>query len=161
MDVDALPSGPKWNAHLLTIKGDRLDEDGNQMTEEVELWHKDPVEVIKELMGNPAFKDHMAYAPEKVFETQSSMEEDCEVWNEMNTGSWWWETQVRCRCDSSSSYVDLCLTLRQRQLKLPVGATVAPIILSSDKTKLSQFRGDKSAWPVYLTIGNIILISFV
>lgn len=27
--------------------------------------------------------------------------------------------------------------------------------MSSDKTKLSQFRGDKSAWPVYLTIGNI------
>ena len=30
-----------------------------------------------------------------------------------------------------------------------------PLILSSDKTRLSQFRGDKSAWPVYLTIGNI------
>lgn len=29
------------------------------------------------------------------------------------------------------------------------------MILSSDKTKLSQFRGDKSAWPIYLTIGNI------
>lgn len=33
--------------------------------------------------------------------------------------------------------------------------TVAPIILSSDKTQLSLFRGDKSAWPVYLTIGNL------
>ena len=32
---------------------------------------------------------------------------------------------------------------------------ISPLILSSDKTKLSQFRGDKSAWPVYLTIGNI------
>lgn len=38
---------------------------------------------------------------------------------------------------------------------LPPGATIAPVILSSDKTKLSQFQGDKSAWPVYLTIGNI------
>jgi hypothetical protein len=27
--------------------------------------------------------------------------------------------------------------------------------LSSDKTQLSLFRGDKKAWPVYLTIGNI------
>lgn len=27
--------------------------------------------------------------------------------------------------------------------------------MSSDKTQLSQFRGDKSTWPVYLTIGNI------
>lgn len=41
------------------------------------------------------------------------------------------------------------------QKRLPAGATIAPLILSSDKTKLSQFRGDKSAWPVYLTIGNI------
>ena len=30
-----------------------------------------------------------------------------------------------------------------------------PVILASDKTQLSQFRGDKQAWPVYLTIGNI------
>ena len=39
--------------------------------------------------------------------------------------------------------------------KLPIGSTLAPLILSSDKTQLSQFRGDKSAWPIYLTIGNI------
>jgi hypothetical protein len=38
---------------------------------------------------------------------------------------------------------------------MPEGATLAPIILASDKTLLSQFRGDKSAWPVYLSIGNI------
>ena len=40
-------------------------------------------------------------------------------------------------------------------MKLPPGATIAPVILASDKTNLSQFRGDKQAWPVYLTIGNI------
>ncbi|KZT22196.1 hypothetical protein NEOLEDRAFT_1071933 [Neolentinus lepideus HHB14362 ss-1] len=51
----------------------------------------------------------------------------------MWTGDRWWELQE----------------------KLPAGATIAPIILSSDKTKLSQFGGDKAAWPVYLTIGNI------
>jgi len=33
--------------------------------------------------------------------------------------------------------------------------TIAPWILSSDKTTLSQFQGDKSAWPIYLTIRNI------
>ena len=30
-----------------------------------------------------------------------------------------------------------------------------PIILSSDKTQLSVFQGDKLAWLVYLTVGNI------
>ena len=46
------------------------------------------------------------------------------------------------------------LTVTQR--KLPEGAVVAPVILSSDKTALSVFSGDKKAWPVYLTIGNIL-----
>ena len=32
-------------------------------------------------------------------------------------------------------------------------STIAPLILSSDKTQLTQFQGD--AWPVYLTLGNI------
>ena len=34
------------------------------------------------------------------------------------------------------------------------GATIVPIIISSDKTQLTQFR-NKSAYPVYLTIGNL------
>lgn len=32
---------------------------------------------------------------------------------------------------------------------------MAPIILASDKTQLTRFRGDKQAWPVYMTLGNI------
>jgi len=46
------------------------------------------------------------------------------------------------------------LLIRQQDL-LPKGATIAPVIISSDKTNLSQFSGDKQAWPVYLSIGNI------
>jgi hypothetical protein len=41
------------------------------------------------------------------------------------------------------------------QEKIPKGGVVAAVILASDKTQLTQFRGDKSAWPVYLTLGNI------
>jgi len=41
------------------------------------------------------------------------------------------------------------------QSKLPKGATLAPVIIATDKTQLTQFSGNKSAYPVYLTIGNI------
>ncbi|KAJ7483045.1 hypothetical protein B0H11DRAFT_1689911, partial [Mycena galericulata] len=34
------------------------------------------------------------------------------------------------------------------------GATIIPILLSSDKTQLTVF-GNRSAYPVYMTIGNI------
>ncbi|KAF8221259.1 hypothetical protein L208DRAFT_1329095 [Tricholoma matsutake] len=41
------------------------------------------------------------------------------------------------------------------QGKIPEGGVVALIILASDKTQLTNFGGDKMAWPVYLTISNI------
>ena len=34
------------------------------------------------------------------------------------------------------------------------GATIVPLIISSDKTQLTDFR-NTAAYPVYLTIGNI------
>jgi hypothetical protein len=41
------------------------------------------------------------------------------------------------------------------EAKLPTGATVAPVIISTDKTRLTNLSGDQTAWPVYLTLGNI------
>ena len=38
---------------------------------------------------------------------------------------------------------------------MPDGASVAPVIISTDKTQLTQFSGGKVAYPVYLTLGNI------
>ncbi|KAI6023988.1 hypothetical protein BKA83DRAFT_4125394 [Pisolithus microcarpus] len=47
-----------------------------------------------------------------------------QIYDEMWTVDWWWDVQG----------------------KLPVGTTVAPIILLSDKTSLSVFSGNKKAW---------------
>ncbi len=41
------------------------------------------------------------------------------------------------------------------QFKLPRGATLLPILLGSDKAHLTAHSGNKSAWPVYLSLGNI------
>src|SRR5580698_9933269 len=46
------------------------------------------------------------------------------------------------------------LNLTFHQDLVPTG-TLAPVIIASDKTQLTQFTGGKSAYPVYLTIGNI------
>ncbi|KAK0492660.1 hypothetical protein EDD18DRAFT_1310785 [Armillaria luteobubalina] len=72
----------------------------------------------------------MHYAPEKMYTNEDLKNQ---AFDEMATGKWWWAMQKL----------------------LPKGATVAAIILSSDKTQLSTFSGDKSAWLVYLTLGNI------
>ncbi|EGO00404.1 hypothetical protein SERLA73DRAFT_53174 [Serpula lacrymans var. lacrymans S7.3] len=41
------------------------------------------------------------------------------------------------------------------QARLPSGAALAPVIIAMDKTQLTQFSTSKSAYPVYLTLGNI------
>jgi len=38
----------------------------------------------------------------------------------------------------------------------PPRSTVVPLIGLSDQTLFSNFWGDKKAWPVYVTIGNIL-----
>ena len=39
---------------------------------------------------------------------------------------------------------------------MPPGSTILPVISASDQTHLTNFSGDKKAWPVYLTLGNIV-----
>ncbi|KAG8791703.1 hypothetical protein FRC12_008352 [Ceratobasidium sp. 428] len=43
----------------------------------------------------------------------------------------------------------------QNTLGLGQGAAIATVILSSDKTQLSVMCGNKKAWPVYITLGDI------
>ncbi|KAJ8095447.1 hypothetical protein PM082_023217 [Marasmius tenuissimus] len=56
------------------------------------------------------------------------------TYSEMWTGKWWWAMQSRLMTEE---------------------ATVAPVILAMDKTQLTQFSGSRSAYPVYLTLGDI------
>ncbi|THH17858.1 hypothetical protein EUX98_g9049 [Antrodiella citrinella] len=132
--IDSLPQGPEWKHEYVQVSGNVEDEDGNMMEEELELWSRNPVECVRELIGNPMFDGRMAYAPEQVF---AEMDGDERIHDEMWTGNWWWKTQTKLQQEGSS------------------GATVAPLIIASDETRLSQFGGNKKAWPVYLTIGNI------
>ncbi|KIJ08909.1 hypothetical protein PAXINDRAFT_17990 [Paxillus involutus ATCC 200175] len=128
--IDKLPQSSEWKLKGVTIEGDLLGTDGQRQTEDVELWMRDPIDCIRELMANPTFRDAMCFEPQRVFDDkQGTMRRYDKMW----TADWWWEMQGR----------------------LPAGAAVAPIILASDKTSLSQFRGDQEVWPVYLTVGNI------
>ncbi|KAM5533658.1 hypothetical protein V8D89_012682 [Ganoderma adspersum] len=128
--IDALPAGVDWVCEQWELLGDLVDKEGNVHTEEIELWRCDPVELIRELLGNPIFRDSLRYTPEQLFADKDGT--SC-IYDETWTGDWWWEIQGL----------------------LPPGATISPVILSSDKMVLSRFSGNKQAWPVYLTISNI------
>lgn len=49
------------------------------------------MECIRELIGNPAFRNKMQYAPEKVYE---DLDGKVRILDEMWTGDWWWNLQV-------------------------------------------------------------------
>ncbi|KDQ19373.1 hypothetical protein BOTBODRAFT_96113, partial [Botryobasidium botryosum FD-172 SS1] len=129
--VDELPHGPEFARRTVTVVGDLQDSDGKFLEEELEIWGRNPVDCIQEILQNPSHKGHDRYAPRKVYtdSTQTVRE-----YGEMDTSDWWWETQF----------------------KIPKEGTVVPVILASDETKLTQFSGDKTALPIYITVGTIV-----
>lgn len=91
--IDSLPGGAPWRHQTFEITGTIRDENGEFRTTEVELWKRDPVECIKELMQNPRFKEHMRYAPERVYHTDANGKTE-RGYDEMATADWWWAVQV-------------------------------------------------------------------
>ena len=92
--VDSLPTGPGWTCEIVNVEGDRVGEDGLTLKEDLELWKQDPVECVKELISNPAFKEYMSYVPEQVYADEKG---ENRMYDKMWTADWWWETQVSLR----------------------------------------------------------------
>src|ERR1700676_2134783 len=90
--IDQLHTGASWSCKMMRTEGDLLDENGQPLIEENELWIRDPIECIRELIGNPAFREHISYSCQKVF---ADKEGKNRIFDEMWTGDWWWRTQVR------------------------------------------------------------------
>ena len=96
--IDSLPLSYTWHCDVITITGDEMEggDDGSAdpkpMMQTVELWRRDAMEVIRELLGNADFDGSMVYAPERVFADEGGKER---IYDEMWTADWWWETQVR------------------------------------------------------------------
>ena len=93
--VDGLPTqAAGWTCDIITSTGNQVSDEGEPVpSERLELWRRDPVECIKELMGNPSFKNSLEYAPQRHF---LDKEGNNRVFDEMWTGEWWWNIQVSC-----------------------------------------------------------------
>ncbi|EGO02615.1 hypothetical protein SERLA73DRAFT_150295 [Serpula lacrymans var. lacrymans S7.3] len=79
---------------------------------------------------NPAHAKHIICKPKKIF---SNAQKENRIYNEIWTGKWWHAIQA----------------------DLPKGAALLPVMISTDKTQLTQFSDSKCVYPVYLTLGNI------
>ncbi|EJF59254.1 hypothetical protein DICSQDRAFT_65323 [Dichomitus squalens LYAD-421 SS1] len=102
------------------------------MGEAFEMYARDIMECIEALYGDPEHVHYLCFAPERHY---ADADHKVRLYHDMHTGQWWWSIQE---------------TLEEQN----PGATVIPVIISSDKTQLTLFR-NKTAYPVYLTIGNL------
>ncbi|KAJ3754434.1 hypothetical protein EV360DRAFT_86837 [Lentinula raphanica] len=96
-------------------------------------FYKRPIlDCIRSLYGSPNHAPYLCVSPERHY---SDANRTNRLYHDMYTGKWWWSTQKQLEKDKP-------------------GATIVPVIISSDKTQVTLFR-NKSAYPVYLTIGNL------
>ncbi|KAF8220705.1 hypothetical protein L208DRAFT_1188589, partial [Tricholoma matsutake] len=99
-----------------------------------ELFCRNIIECIKALWGDVDFAEHLLVEHEQHY---VDVDQTIHLYFDMHTGKWWWCTQRELEAKTGKK-----------------GCTIILVIISSDKTQLTVFRG-KSAYPVYMTIGNL------
>ncbi|KAK7024551.1 hypothetical protein VNI00_016226 [Paramarasmius palmivorus] len=100
--------------------------------ESFEFFYRNILDCIRALWGDRDLTPYLIMCPERHYTDQTK---DIQLFHSMHTGKWWWATQKEIE-------------------KTNPGATIIPLIISTDKTQLTVF-GNKTAYPVYITIGNI------
>jgi hypothetical protein len=119
--------------------------------EAFDVYSRDIMECVKALYSDPDFSQHLLHAPERHY---VDSDKTVRMYHDLHTGKWWWSTQASDRKFMLPTSAYCGLTIQKELETKKRGATVIPIILSSDKTQVTMFR-NKSAYPVYMTIGNI------
>ncbi|QRV92599.1 hypothetical protein RhiJN_20617 [Ceratobasidium sp. AG-Ba] len=125
-DVDRLQHGPEWELYEINV----LHKNNPRVQY---LMMRDIEHVIRDIIANPAFREDLIYALVRVWTTPEKKER---VYGDMWTADWWWNMQIRLRGRAEA-------------------ATLIPLVIASDQTRLSTMCGGQKAYPVYVTVGNI------
>lgn len=81
--LDRLPAPASFNHHEVYVSG---------VEEPFDLYWRDPLEVIGDLLADPTFAGCMSFAPERRYVDD---QRESRLYNEMHTAAWWWGIQVR------------------------------------------------------------------
>ncbi|KAG8729536.1 hypothetical protein FRC10_003813 [Ceratobasidium sp. 414] len=129
-DVDQLKHGPVWHLHEINIKN-ALNPDNPRVQY---LITRNIVDVVRDMMANPAFCDLLKYAPETYWTSEAKTER---VFGDMWSADWWPRMQEELG----------------RQGKRD--GTIAALVIATDQTKLASLCGGQKVYPVYISLGNI------
>ncbi|KAJ7488714.1 hypothetical protein B0H11DRAFT_1688922, partial [Mycena galericulata] len=96
--------------------------------EAFDLYSRNILACVRALFDDTDFAPYLFVLPERHY---ADADKRIRLYHNMHTAKWWWTVE-----------------------KDNPGATTIPILLLSDKIQLTVF-GNRSAYPVYMTIGNI------
>ncbi|KAF8417310.1 hypothetical protein L210DRAFT_3428288, partial [Boletus edulis BED1] len=102
----------------------------HEMKQPIHLYFRDALDCVESLFNHPYFADKMDFTPFRLFTTAEHIVRMYTEWMSSD-GAW-----------------DL-------QTKIPAGATLCGVILSSDKTNITNVCGGRVAHPLLISIANI------
>ncbi|KAG2030688.1 hypothetical protein BDR03DRAFT_935444 [Suillus americanus] len=136
--VDELLHGGAWSCKKISVQGNRTDEKGEPLHEDVELWMRNPIECIKDLIGNPLFKDQMVYTPARAYTDSAGLHR---VIDNMWTADWW------CNKSAYPVYLSIGNIAKEKWRQMSAQATVLIGYLPSGK--LDCFTPDEHSLASY------------
>jgi hypothetical protein len=78
--IDKLPGRPEFKKSQVTLSGEIFD-----------IWHRDILECIQSLFGDPDFSGKLKFVPERHYSDKDRLNR---VYTDVHTGKWWWKLQV-------------------------------------------------------------------
>ncbi|KAG1839875.1 hypothetical protein F4604DRAFT_1885178 [Suillus subluteus] len=134
--IDSIPLGEvKWQGFSCTYSDEKPDGSYPPwMDGSYDVWYRDPREVVRNMLANPAYSDEMDYRPYREYSTDG----DERQFRDLMSADWAWEQADIIAGDPET-----------------LGSTFVPIILGSDKTTVSVATGNNEYYPLYLSIGNV------
>ncbi|OAX31653.1 hypothetical protein K503DRAFT_727701 [Rhizopogon vinicolor AM-OR11-026] len=126
-----------WESFRLEYAGDRSEGEAPWMNKEYDVFYRDPREVVRNMLGNPDFKDELDFTPYREWEERPDGSHN-RRWRDFMSGDWAWDQADIISVDPTTH-----------------GSMFIPIILGSDKTTVSVATGQNDYYPLYLSIGNV------
>ena len=108
------------------------------------------MDCLQTLLNNPQFTNSLDFSPYRVFTTAQCLVQVCSEWMSSDVA---WKVQVGIYLHGLEQR---CLSLAcSEQTELPEGACVLGVILSSDKTHVTNQSGGKVSHPLLMSLANI------
>ncbi|KAG1763021.1 hypothetical protein EDD22DRAFT_979524 [Suillus occidentalis] len=114
------------------------------MTAPYNVWYRDPLELVHNMLANPKFNGEIEFSPYRDYTTDNKW-----YWKNLLSGDWAW------------NQADLIAQNQETH-----GSMFVPLVMGSDKTVISVATGHTKYHPLYLLIGNIfnsvvVLVGFL